>query len=84
MNEFRYFFFLTIDSQFTTTDMRILILILIFQTQELDQILEKERLEIEKVQKEVDLLDSDNEDLTEEQLDELEAQVGKRNFYLKT
>ena len=41
----------------------------------MDQILEKERDEIEKVQKEVDMLDSDNEDLTEEQLDELEAQV---------
>jgi hypothetical protein len=27
------------------------------------------------VQKEVDMLDSDNEELTEEQLDELEAQV---------
>ena len=41
----------------------------------MDQILEKERDEIEKAQKEVDMLDSDNEDLTEEQLDELEAQV---------
>ena len=47
----------------------------LFLNQELDQILEKERDEIEKVQKEVDMLDSDNEDLTEEQLDELEAQV---------
>ena len=43
--------------------------------QELDGILEQERSEIEKVQKEVDMLDSDNEELTEEQLDELEAQV---------
>ena len=43
--------------------------------QQLDQVLEEERLEIEKVQKEVDMLDSDNEDLTEEQLDALEAQV---------
>ena len=43
--------------------------------QELDGILEQERTEIEKVQKEVDMLDSDNEELTEEQLDELEAQV---------
>ena len=41
----------------------------------MDRILEQDRDEIEKVQREVDMLDSDNEDLTEEQLDELEAQV---------
>ena len=49
--------------------------------QQLDQVLEEERLEIEKVQKEVDMLDSDNEDLTEEQLDALEAQVRIADAY---
>ena len=51
--------------------------------QQLDQVLEEERLEIEKVQKEVDMLDSDNEDLTEEQLDALEAQVRIADAYTR-
>ena len=47
----------------------------LYLKKELDKILEQERTEIEKVQREVDMLSSDNEELTEEQLDELEAQV---------